>query len=464
MWTGFAGNRSTCGAFVESLAINFGTCCFSASFEIDTHACAISQLCKGVASGSFWLALNSVDKAPTRILQQLSTAMLAVAQATRMRAAQASLEGDAILMRLNSGVLGDRPSAAFFITVGNHFDGQLPDSLAALFRPIIVQTTDFPHIMEVKLAANGFQRAAAVSKKADFAFHMLREHLPSTSHYNFSKARLMAVIDDVIKLKWQDPRQDEVKLLVVALSSRTSQIEPQDVQLFNDMIDTLSEDDAPPSEPTTRNALAKISRFWWDMSEFEPNVATVLHKGSPQAWKSQVMELFMAASTRNGVIAVGRTGTGKTSCIQALVHAMTRTLALNVESGGVETTCVFPNSLRLEALYGHFGSSTHGRLPEWSEGLIPAMFRRIADARNIKHSKPKTTMIVMDGAMDSHWVDSIACLLGDQRNLHLPTFEVLPAPELNTLIFECDELSTASPASVSQCGIVYFCNQAQAWW
>lgn len=464
VWAAFAGNRSTCSACVESVAMSFGTCCFAASLDLDTHAGAVRQLCQGVASGSFWLALKSVDKAPVRILQQLSTAMLAVAGAIRSRAAQASIEGEVILLRLNAGVLGDRPPAAFFMTVGRCFDGGLPDSLTALFRPIIVQTTDLPHIVEAKLLANGFQRAAAVAKKADFAFHMLRDHLPSTSHYMFSKTRLMAVIDDVVGLKRHHPHAAEDELLVMAFQSRASQIEPTDVHIFNDMIDTLYEDDVPAG-PAIRKALGKISRFLWDINEFESNVAEVLHHGAPQAWTSQVTELATSASTRNAVIAVGRSGTGKTSCIEAMARAMTKTLATNVESGGVETTIVFPKSLTSAALYGHLGSSMHGLIPDWVDGLIPALFRRVADARKKEHSKPTTTLIVMDGSMDSSasWVESIAPLLGTEQGLHLPTFEALPAPELNTFIFEGDDLSTSSPAVVSQCGIVYFCSPAQAW-
>ncbi len=48
--------------------------------------------------------------------------------------------------------------------------------------------------------------------------------------------------------------------------------------------------------------------------------------------------------------------------------------------------------------------------------------------------------------------------------MHLPTLEVVPSPELNTWIFEGQDLVSASPAAVSRCGVVYFCNPDQAWW
>ena len=428
--------------------------------DFDVHASAIDQLCKGVASSSFWLALLSIDQAPVPLLQHLSSGMLAVANAIRMRSAEVSIHGDFAQLRRNTGLLGDRPPAAFFITVCGRFDGQLPDALASLFRPILVQTTDLVHIVEVKLISHGFRKASAVAKKAHFAFQMLREHLPPTSHYSFSKSTLIGVIDDVIQLKEYFSHRDEVDLLVMALSREASRIEPHDEEIFHNTIDALCEDGIQ-ERFTTEFAFEKFSRFYPDLENFESNIA--LNVGLPQAWRSKVLELFSAASARNGVIALGPSGTGKTSCVEAMARAMTSTLASNVTSGGVEISCVFPKALTMASLYGQSSDSASGALPIWNEGLIPTMLRSIANSGKIDHSKTKITFVVMDGPMDSEWVNNISPLLETSEHMHLPAFEVVASPELNTWMFEGQDLVSASPAAVSRCGIVYFCNPDRAW-
>jgi len=43
------------------------------------------------------------------------------------------------------------------------------------------------------------------------------------------------------------------------------------------------------------------------------------------------------------------------------------------------------------------------------------------------------------------------------------TDEKVPAPELNTFVFEGEDVSTASPATISRCGIVFFHSPKEAW-
>ncbi len=408
VWAALGGNGSTSRSFIESLANSFGTCCFSVGMDFDVHARAIDQLCKGVATSNFWLALLSIEHAPVPLLQHLSSGMLAVANAVRMRSGEVSIHGDVVKLRSNTGRLGDRPPAAFFITVCNRIDSQLPAALASLFRPILVQTTDLVHIVEVKLISHGFRKASAVARKAQFAFQMLHEHLPPTSHYSFSKSALIGVIDDVIQLKEYYSHRDEVDLLVMALSREASRIEPDDKDIFYNTIDALCEDNFQARSATER-AFEKISRFSLDLDSFESNIT--LNMGSPQAFKSKVLELFSAVSVRNGVIALGPSGTGKTTCIEAMALAMTSTLASNVNSGSVEISYVFPKALTMASLYGHSSDSASGALPVWNEGLIPTMLRNIANEGKNDHSKAKTTFVVMDGQMDSEWVDNISPLV-----------------------------------------------------
>ena len=461
LWGALAGNMTTCSSFIQDLANNFGTVCFPFGWDLLPSPTIINQLCKGVAGSSFWLTFRSIDQAPTsNLLQAICTSMSAVQNAIRMRSKTAFIDGEIVHMRLNTGVSGERPPPSFFVTMDKQPGGQaLPDLLATLFRPIVVQTPDFDYIMEVVLFAHGCKSAAGLARKADFAFRAFRERLSFSSLYNLTKAALMKVIYDVIYLRKQYPHEPEMKLLTKALLLKAPCIVPNDRESFYHVVIALSGDDVSALE-MYNHVPRRFSSFQEDLLNFESNISLIAN--APAGWKPKVLELFSVACFRNGLIAVGQTGTGKTSCVQGLVDAMRKTLATNVAIGHVEVQCVFPKALKLEELYGQTGKCS-AENAEWIDGLLPTIFRSEAQARDKAYSKPKVIFCIMDGPMDSDWSDKLSSALEDESRLQLPSLEVLPCPEFFTFVFEGEDLKHASPATVSKCGIVHFSNAGDSW-
>jgi len=67
----------------------------------------------------------------------------------------------------------------------------------------------------------------------------------------------------------------------------------------------------------------------------------------------------------------------------------------------------------------------------------------------------KEHWIIMDGPIDPEWAESLNSLLDDNRLLSLPSGERLQLPEGVSLVFETDSLESATPATVSRCGMVW---------
>ncbi len=65
--------------------------------------------------------------------------------------------------------------------------------------------------------------------------------------------------------------------------------------------------------------------------------------------------------------------------------------------------------------------------------------------------------------MDTSWIESMNSLMDDNKLLTLANGERISMPFQVTLLFETEDLSTASPATVSRAGIIY-CDYEKLGW
>lgn len=85
--------------------------------------------------------------------------------------------------------------------------------------------------------------------------------------------------------------------------------------------------------------------------------------------------------------------------------------------------------------------------------------------RTLKHfltlppEQPK--WFILDGKLDANWIESFNTLMDDNRKLCLSNGEIIPLAANSNLIFEIDNLSHATPATVSRAALVRIipCNE-----
>jgi dynein heavy chain len=156
---------------------------------------------------------------------------------------------------------------------------------------------------------------------------------------------------------------------------------------------------------------------------------------------------------RHGVMLVGVTGTGKTTCAKILSKALTQLEKDGIKDAWykhVHIDTLNPKAVTMGELFGETNIFTM----EWTEGLVSKLFKDGVQA--LEGDRPDgKRWINFDGPVDALWIENMNTVLDDNKMLCLPNGQRIKMPQTMTMMFEVQDLRVASPATVSRCGMVY---------